>query len=228
MRCVRPLRRDWSDDRTGANALLSKIWDEHRVGIRDDGREIIYMDRNVVHDLHGSHAFAKLEQTNRSVRRPDLTFGVLDHSVATTPGRTDATNPKGLPFAQGMRAGSARFGFRLFDVDDAEQGIAHVIAPEMGLVLPGSTYACPDSHACTVGALGAIAFRAVRASWSTVLATQTVAMHKPKQMRIILDGRSDRRHIEGRHLASDRRARRGRRPRLRGRVRGRRGARSFS
>ncbi|HEY5340563.1 MAG TPA: 3-isopropylmalate dehydratase large subunit [Candidatus Aquilonibacter sp.] len=169
--------------------LFDKIWDEHRVGVRNDGRDIIYMDRNVVHDLHGSHAFEKLEHTNRSVRRPDLTFGVLDHSVATTPGRTDATNPKGLPFAQGMRAGAERFGFRLFDLDDAEQGIAHVIAPELGLVLPGSTYACPDSHACTVGGLGAVAFACGTSELEHVLATQTVAMHKPKQMRISLDGR---------------------------------------
>jgi 3-isopropylmalate/(R)-2-methylmalate dehydratase large subunit len=171
-----------------ARTLFEKIWDEHRVGVREDGREIVYMDRNVVHDLHGSHAFAKLEQTQRTVRRPDLTFGVLDHSVATIPGRTDTTNPKGLPFAQGMRAGAERFGFRLFDVADAEQGIAHVVAPELGLVLPGSTYACPDSHACTVGALGALAFACGTSELEHVLATQTVAMQKPKKMRITLDG----------------------------------------
>jgi 3-isopropylmalate/(R)-2-methylmalate dehydratase large subunit len=168
--------------------LLDKIWDAHRAGVRDDGREIIYMDRNVVHDLHGSHAYAKLEQTQRTVRRPDLTFGVLDHSPATTPGRTDATNPKSLQFAEGMRAGAKRYGFRLFDVGDAEQGIAHVIAPELGLVLPGSTYACPDSHACTVGGLGALAFACGTSELEHVLATQTVAMTKPKQMRIWLDG----------------------------------------
>src|SRR5580658_2181554 len=91
--------------------LFEKIWNEHRAGVRADGRDIIYIDRHVVHDLHGSHAFAKLEQTERSVRRPDLTFGVLDHSVATTPGRTAESNPKGLPFAVGMRAGAERFGF---------------------------------------------------------------------------------------------------------------------
>jgi 3-isopropylmalate/(R)-2-methylmalate dehydratase large subunit len=117
-----------------------------------------------------------------------LTFGVLDHSPATTPGRTDATNPKSLQFAQGMRAGAERYGFRLFDVGDPEQGIAHVIAPELGLVLPGSTYACPDSHACTVGGLGALAFACGTSELEHVLATQTVAMKKPKQMRIWLDG----------------------------------------
>jgi 3-isopropylmalate/(R)-2-methylmalate dehydratase large subunit len=168
--------------------VFEKIWSAHRAATRADGRDIIYMDRNVVHDLHGSHAFAKLEQTQRSVRRPELTFGVIDHSVATTPGRTDATNPKALPFAEGMRAGAKRFAFRLFDVDDAEQGIAHVIAPELGLVLPGSTYACPDSHACTVGGLGALAFACGTSELEHVLATQTVAMQMPKQMRIWLDG----------------------------------------
>jgi 3-isopropylmalate/(R)-2-methylmalate dehydratase large subunit len=87
-----------------------------------------------------------------------------------------------------MRAGAERYGFRLFDVGDPEQGIAHVIAPELGLVLPGSTYACPDSHACTVGGLGALAFACGTSELEHVLATQTVAMKKPKQMRIWLDG----------------------------------------
>jgi len=169
--------------------LFDQIWNAHRVGTRTDGRELIYMDRNVVHDLHGPHAFARLQQTGRGVRRPDLTFGVLDHSVATVPGRNAATNPHAVPFVEGMRAGTARYGVRLFDVGDAEQGIAHVVAPERGLVLPGSTYACPDSHACTVGALGALAFACGTSELEHVLATQVVALHKPKQLRIVLDGR---------------------------------------
>jgi 3-isopropylmalate/(R)-2-methylmalate dehydratase large subunit len=169
--------------------LFDRIWDAHRAGTRADGRELIYMDRNVVHDLHGPHAFTRLQRTGRRVRRPDLTFAVLDHSVATTPGRNAATNPHAIPFVEGMRAGTARFGVRLFDVGDAEQGIAHVVAPERGLVLPGSTYACPDSHACTVGALGALAFACGTSELEHVLATQVVALQKPKQMRIVLDGR---------------------------------------
>jgi 3-isopropylmalate/(R)-2-methylmalate dehydratase large subunit len=169
--------------------LFDRIWDAHRVGSRADGRELIYMDRNVVHDLHGPHAFARLQQTGRRVRRPDLTFAVLDHSLATVPGRNAATNPHAIPFVEGMRAGTTRYGVRLFDVGDAEQGIAHVVAPERGIVLPGSTYACPDSHACTVGALGALAFACGTSELEHVLATQVVALHKPKQMRIILTGR---------------------------------------
>ena len=169
--------------------LFDKIWDAHRVGARTDGRDMVYMDRHVVHELHGPHALARLAQTGRSVRRPDLTFGVLDHSLATTPGRDEYTNPQGPPFAQAMRAGSERYGFRLFDVTDPEQGIAHVVAPELGMVLPGSTYACPDSHACTVGALGALAFACGTSELEHVLATQVVALAKPKQLRVRLEGR---------------------------------------
>jgi 3-isopropylmalate/(R)-2-methylmalate dehydratase large subunit len=169
--------------------LFERIWDAHRVGAREDGRELIYMDRNVVHDLHGPHAFARLGATGRGVRRPDLTFAVLDHSLATTPGREAGTNAAALPFVAGMRAGAERYGVRLFDVTDEEQGIAHVVAPELGIVLPGSTYASPDSHACTIGALGALAVACGTSELEHVLATQVVAMHKPKQMRITLDGR---------------------------------------
>ena len=169
--------------------LFDRIWDAHRVGVREDGRELIYMDRNVVHDLHGPHAFARLGATGRTVRRPDLTYAVLDHSVATTPGRDAETNAAARPFIAGMRAGAGRYGVRLFDVTDEEQGIAHVVAPERGIVLPGSTYASPDSHACTVGALGALAVACGTSELEHVLATQVVAMLKPKQMRITLDGR---------------------------------------
>jgi 3-isopropylmalate/(R)-2-methylmalate dehydratase large subunit len=169
--------------------LFDTIWNAHVVGRRDDGRELIYMDRHVLHELHGPHAFARLAATGRALRRPDLTFGVLDHALATVPGRDEFTNPDAAPFAQAMRAAAQRHGFRLFDVGDAEQGIGHVVAPELGIVLPGTTYACPDSHACTVGALGALAFACGTSELEHVLATQVLALQKPRQMRIVLDGR---------------------------------------
>jgi 3-isopropylmalate/(R)-2-methylmalate dehydratase large subunit len=171
-----------------ARTLFDKVWDAHVVGRRDDGRELIYMDRHVLHELHGPHAFARLAATGRTLRRPDLTFGVLDHALATTPGRDESTNPQAAPFAQAMRAASQRYGFHLFDVGDADQGIGHVVAPELGIVLPGTTYACPDSHACTVGGLGAIAFACGTSELEHVLATQVLALRKPKRMRIVLDG----------------------------------------
>ena len=169
--------------------LFDRVWDAHVAGRREDGRELIYMDRHVLHELHGPHAFARLAQTGRTLRRPDLTFGVLDHALATTPGRVESTNPAAAPFAQAMRAASQRYGFHLFDVGDADQGIGHVVAPELGIVLPGTTYACPDSHACTVGGLGAIAFACGTSELEHVLATQVLALRKPLQMRVVLEGR---------------------------------------
>jgi 3-isopropylmalate/(R)-2-methylmalate dehydratase large subunit len=169
--------------------LFDRVWDAHVVARREDGRELIYMDRHVLHELHGPHAFARLAQTGRALRRPDLTFGVLDHALATTPGRVESTNPAAAPFAQAMRAASQRYGFHLFDVGDPDQGIGHVVAPELGIVLPGTTYACPDSHACTVGGLGAIAFACGTSELEHVLATQVLALRKPLQMRVVLDGR---------------------------------------
>ncbi len=169
--------------------LFDKIWDAHLVTRRSDGRHLIYMDRHVLHELHAPHAFEKLREAGRSVPRADLTFACQDHTVATTPGRDENSNPDGTPFLRAMRAGTREFGIRLFDVDDPEQGISHVVAPELGIVLPGATYACPDSHACTVGGLGALAFGCGTTELEHVLATQVLALNKPKTMRVRLDGR---------------------------------------
>jgi 3-isopropylmalate/(R)-2-methylmalate dehydratase large subunit len=141
-----------------AQTLFDKIWDAHLVATRADGRDLVYIDRHVLHELHAPHAFKKLTQAGRPVRRPDLTFSMQDHTVSTAPGRDDHTNAQSTPFLQAMREGSRQNGIRLFDIDDPEQGISHVVAPELGMVLPGATHAVPDSHACTVGGLGALAF----------------------------------------------------------------------
>src|SRR6516165_3793923 len=119
--------------------LFDKIWDFHRVAQRADGRDLIYIDRHVLHELHAHHAFAQLEKQGRPVRRADLTFAVQDHTVATKPGRDDDTNPSGSAFIKAMRDGCRKNGIRLFDLDDPEQGISHVVAPELGIVLPGAT-----------------------------------------------------------------------------------------
>jgi 3-isopropylmalate/(R)-2-methylmalate dehydratase large subunit len=169
--------------------LFDKIWDSHLVARRADGRDLIYIDRHVLHDLHGPHAFRKLAQANRPVRRPDLTFSMQDHTVATKPGRDDGTNPDGAAFLRAMREGSRRNGIRIFDLGDPEQGISHVVAPELGMVLPGATHAVPDSHACTVGGLGALAFAVGTTELEHVLATQVLATKRPQRMRIRLDGR---------------------------------------
>ena len=168
--------------------LFDKIWDQHLVGRRADGRELIYIDRHVLHDLHAPHAFGKLAQAGRKVRRPDLTFSMQDHSVSVQPGRTDDTYAEGAAFVRAMREGSRKNGVRVFDLGDPDQGISHVVAPELGLVLPGATHAVPDSHACTVGGLGALAFGCGTTELEHILATQVITLSRPKRLRVNLLG----------------------------------------
>jgi 3-isopropylmalate/(R)-2-methylmalate dehydratase large subunit len=168
--------------------LFDKIWDTHRVAQRGDGRDLIYIDRHVLHELHAHHAFAQLAKQHRPVRRADLTFAVQDHTVATKPGRDDETNPSGAAFIKAMRDGCRKNGIRLFDIDDPEQGISHVVAPEIGMVLPGATHAVPDSHASTVGGVGALAFGCGASELAHILATQVMALKRPQRMRVRLDG----------------------------------------
>src|ERR1700688_4739931 len=169
--------------------LFDKIWDLHRVGQRADGRDLIYIDRHVLHELHAHHAFAQLEKQGRPVHRPDLTFAVQDHTVATRHGRDDNTNPSGTAFLQAMREGTRKNRIKLFDIDDPEQGISHVVAPELGIVLPGATHAVPDSHASTVGGVGALAFGCGTSELAHILTTQVMALKRPKAMRVRLEGR---------------------------------------
>ena len=169
--------------------LFDKIWDFHCVDQRADGRDLLYIDRHVLHELHAHHAFARLQKEQRQVHRPDLTFAVQDHTVATRPGRNDDTNPSGSAFIKAMREGCRQNGIKLFDLGDPEQGISHVVAPELGIVLPGATHAVPDSHASTVGGLGALAFGCGTSELAHILVTQVIAMKRPKSMRVRLDGR---------------------------------------
>src|SRR5947199_1972612 len=179
-----PLRR-----RSMPQTLFEKIWAAHLVARRGNGRELIYIDRHVLHELHAPHAFEQLTKQQRPVRRPDLTFSMQDHTVATKPGRDDHTNPSGAAFLKAMRDGSARNGIKIFDIDDPEQGISHVVAPELGMVLPGATHAVPDSHASTVGGLGALAFGCGTSELAHILATQVMALRRPKSMLIRLEGK---------------------------------------
>jgi 3-isopropylmalate/(R)-2-methylmalate dehydratase large subunit len=183
-----------------ARTLFDKIWDAHAVGTRIDGRVLLYMDRHVLHELHAPHAFKKLLAAGRPVRRPDLTFSALDHTPSSRPGRSESDSAQGGAFITAMREGSHRNGIRVFDLDDPEHGIAHVVAPELGMVLPGATHAVPDSHACTVGGLGALAFGVGTTELEHILATQVLALVKLKRMRIRLDGRLGP-HVEAKDVA---------------------------
>ncbi|MBC7609404.1 MAG: 3-isopropylmalate dehydratase large subunit [Polaromonas sp.] len=166
-----------------ARTLFEKIWDYHHVATRPDGRELIYIDRHAVHELHAPHAFADLDSSGRSVRRRDLTMVVQDHTVPT---RTDL--PLGSKHIDATRIGARKYQVRLIDVAEAAHGIVHVITPELGVALPGLTLACPDSHASTVGALGCLAFGCGTTELGHVLTTQTMALVKPRQMRINFTG----------------------------------------
>ena len=167
--------------------LFDKIWDMHRVGRRADGRDLLYIDRHVVHELHAPHAFGDLEKSGRSVRRKDLTIVVQDHTVPTRPGV-----PLGSSHIDATRIGAKKYGVRLIDVAEPEHGIVHVVAAELGIALPGLTLACPDSHASTVGALGCLAFGCGTSELGHVLVTQVMALAKPRQMRINFHGRLGR------------------------------------
>lgn len=167
--------------------LFDKIWDFHLVGQRADGRELLYIDRHVVHELHAPHAFSALDLTRRSVRRKDLTIVLQDHTVPTRPGV-----PLQSAHIDATRIGAKRHGVRLVDVAEPEHGIVHVVSPELGIALPGLTLACPDSHASTVGALGCLAFGCGTSELGHVFATQVMALSKPKQMRIHFSGKLSR------------------------------------
>ena len=168
--------------------MLDKIWDAHFVARRADGRELIYIDRHVLHELHAPHAFEKLEAApRRAPPRSDL-FDAGSHGRHQARPRRDHQSD-GAPFHRAMREGSRQNGIRVFDLDDPEQGISHVVAPELGMVLPGATHAVPDSHACTVGGLGALAFGCGTTELAHILATQVIALKRPKRMRVRLDGK---------------------------------------
>ncbi len=171
--------------------LFSKIWDAHVVAQRGDGKFLVYMDRNMLDEVRAPHVFARIEQQGLRLRRPDLTFAVQDHSVATRPGRNDTTRPDSTDIIRATRQAAHTHGVRLFDLDDPEQGISHVVAPELGMVLPGATHACADSHAATVGALGALAFGCGSTELEHILTTQTMALARPATLRLTLHGRLD-------------------------------------
>ncbi len=174
--------------------LYEKIWDAHVVERRDDGSCLIYIDRHLVHEVTSPQAFAGLRAAGRPVRRPDLTLAVPDHNLPTTR-RVDA---QGRRFAIADEASAAQlsalernvadFGVPYIDDLDARQGIVHVIGPEQGFTLPGTTLVCGDSHTAAHGALGALAFGIGTSEVEHVLATQTLILRQSKTMEVRVDG----------------------------------------
>lgn len=168
--------------------LAGKLWDSHRIAVLDGSTDLILIDRVMLHERTGGVALESLDQAGRSVLAPAHVFATMDHIVDTTPGRTDETKmPTGAAFLRATRAGAKRHGITLFDMDDARQGIVHVISPEQGIVLPGLTLVCPDSHTCTQGAFGALAWGIGSTEAEHALATMTLRVGRPHEMRLRID-----------------------------------------
>ncbi|MGE8628624.1 3-isopropylmalate dehydratase large subunit [Achromobacter denitrificans] len=168
--------------------LFDKLWAAHHVSDLADGRSLIHIDRHLLHDLSSPQAFASLRAQGRAVRDPGRNVAIADHIVSTAPGRQGEQVPGSAAMISALADNAARFGIRHYGVDDPDQGIVHVIAPELGLVLPGMTVACGDSHTSTLGALGAWAWGIGTSEAEHILATQTLAMLRPRALRLTLDG----------------------------------------
>lgn len=176
--------------RGAARTLFDRIWETHHIARLDVGTHLIAIDRILLHDRTGGIALQSLADNGRAVLDPGQALATMDHVVDTRPGRTDATPmPGGSAFITATRAGARSAGIRLFDLGSAAQGIVHVISPERGIVLPGLTLVCADSHTGTQGALGALAWGIGSTEAEHALATGTLRVRKPKTMRVRVDGR---------------------------------------
>jgi 3-isopropylmalate/(R)-2-methylmalate dehydratase large subunit len=171
-----------------SKTLLDKVWDAHVVRELEDGRTLIYIDRHLVHEVTSPQAFEGLRLAGRRVRRPDLTFATVDHNVPTTARHLPIADPLARQQVETLRFNATAFDVPLFDFNSGKQGIVHVIGPELGLTLPGTTIVCGDSHTSTHGAFGALAFGIGTSEVEHVLATQCLAQKKPRAMRVNLTG----------------------------------------
>jgi 3-isopropylmalate/(R)-2-methylmalate dehydratase large subunit len=180
---------------TAPRTLYEKIWDAHVVERRDDGTCLIYIDRHLVHEVTSPQAFEGLRAAGRTVRRPDLTLAVPDHNLPTTArvagngGPLLIEDPESAAQLTALEANVSQFGIPYFDALAPQQGIVHVVGPEQGFTLPGTTVVCGDSHTASHGALGALAFGIGTSEVEHVLATQTLQLKPSKTLEIRVDGK---------------------------------------
>ena len=168
--------------------LLDKSWDDHVVCTPPGELPLLYIDRHLVHEVTSPQAFEGLRLAGRRLRRPEATFATPDHTVPTTDRRLPIADPISKQQIDTLRANCREFGVRLFDLDDVDQGIVHVIGPELGITQPGMTIVCGDSHTATHGAMGALAFGIGTSEVEHVLATQTLRQAKPKSLEVRVEG----------------------------------------
>jgi 3-isopropylmalate/(R)-2-methylmalate dehydratase large subunit len=172
----------------GGRTLFDKLWEPHVIESLGEGIDLLRIDRHLLHDLSGPFSLKALAERGLSVRCPELTFATPDHGIATEPGRTDASTPVSKMLLPLFRELCQRFRIQLFDLDDERQGIVHVVGPELGLALPGLTIVCGDSHTCTQGAFGALAWGIGNTEVTQVLATQALILERPPTLRVRFQG----------------------------------------
>ncbi len=170
-------------------SLFEKIWDNHTVAANLNGADLLYIDLHLLHEVTSPQAFEGLRQTGRKLRRPDLTFATLDHNVPTSANRMIINDVLASSQVEALRRNCAEFGVPLFDLDSPDQGIVHVIGPELGLTQPGMTIVCGDSHTSTHGAFGALAFGIGTSEVEHVMATQCLMQKKPRTMLVNFSGK---------------------------------------
>src|SRR5436190_4557206 len=168
--------------------LFDKLWDAHVVRAAEGEPALLYVDLHLVHEVTSPQAFDGLRAAGRPVRRPDLTIATIDHNVPTTDRSLPISDEVAAKQVQALRTNCGEFGIELFDIDSNEQGIVHVIGPELGLTQPGMTIVCGDSHTSTHGAFGALAFGIGTSEVEHVLATQCLPQTKPRTMLVRTSG----------------------------------------
>ena len=169
--------------------LYDKIWDDHLVDEQPDGTCLIYVDRHLVHEVTSPQAFEGLRTAGRKVHAPDKTLAVVDHNVPTTDRSKPNPDPESAEQIAALAKNAKDFGIEYFNEFDKRQGIVHIIGPEQGFTLPGTTIVCGDSHTATHGAFGALAYGIGTSEVEHVLATQTLIQKKSKNMRAVVDGK---------------------------------------
>src|ERR1700752_298394 len=168
--------------------MLAKIWGQHVIARMSEDTDLLHVDRHLLHDLGGSRGLLDIKSRGLSVHNPELTFATPDHAISSAHGRA-GTIKIGQELLAALRVETAASQIKMFDVDEPGQGIVHVIGPELGLSLPGSLIVCGDSHTCTHGGLGALAFGIGSSELAHVLATQALIQRRPKTMRVKFEGK---------------------------------------
>src|SRR5260370_13828144 len=172
-----------------ARTLYDKIWDDHVIETQSEGSGLIYVDRHLVHEVTSPQAFEGLRLAGRKVRAPEKTLAVVDHNIQTTDRSGGIKDPESRLQVEQLAENAREFGIEYYNEFDARQGIVHIIGPEQGFTLPGTTIVCGDSHTSTHAAFGALAHAIGTSEVEHVPATQTLIQKKAKNMRAVVDGK---------------------------------------